>query len=243
MIDVCSENLTCTDSFFTKPIYLPDPHNLVLKDYDYSRVHGVDRERLLEFNYHKQMVNRKREIEIDKAYIPMITQSVVCDRGRIIAGVQLFIRKEESDKLPIQYSFKVSENGKIIEQFDIAKDVERHCKVTEIGKLRILFEHIQRSKIKKAAQLTFWSVWLFIVKNHIDYVYCTVDSERPDLRLFYEKKLLFKEVARVKYLGSDTTWIVYRRCFTEDRKNRPLCPSIPYVEDFYFNTIVPVCKR
>ncbi len=243
MIDICSEKLTCTDSFFSKPIYLPGPHNLILKDYDLLKVHGADRDRLLEFNYPKEMVNRKREIEIDKAYIPMVTQSVVCDRERINAGAQLFNKKKESDKLPIQYSFRVSENGKIIEQFDIAKDVGGHCKVTEIGKLKILFENIQRSKIKKTAQLIFWSVWLFIVKNHIDYVYCTADSNRPDLSLFYEKKLQFKEIAKVKYLGSDTTWTVFRRCFTEDRKNRPLYPSIPYVEDFYFNTIEPACSR
>lgn len=229
--------------FFSKPLFLPAPFNLLLKDYKYSNIPNYLKNQIDTFNFPEGMPDRINEIEIEKMYSSLIIQSIIKESENVVSGVQFFNKKKSSDMIPLEKSFKLSKNGKILGQFDIAEDTGGQYKVVEVGRLQILIRNVIKSKRKILAQLTLWSVWLFIVNYKIDFVYCMADSKRPELQNFYKEKLLFKEVAKVKYNDSDTKWIVYRRNFIDDRKNRPLCPSIPYLEDFYFNILLPICNQ
>ena len=229
--------------FFSKPIFLPSPFNLLLKDYKYSDIPNEIKNQIYLFNFPENMPDRNRKIEIEKMYSPLIIQSIIKEDENIVSGVQFFHKNTSTDQIPVEKSYKLSENGEMLGQFDIEEDTGGQYKVAEVGVLQILYRNVCREKRNPLRQFTFWGVWLFIVNYEIDFVYCMADSKRPGLKTLYEKKLLFKEVAKVKYKDSDTIWIVYRRNYIDDRKNNPLYPNIPSLVDFYNNKILPICNR
>ena len=229
--------------FLSKPIFLPPPFNLLLKDYKYSNTPNDIKNQIDLFNFPEDMPNRNREIEIKKTYSSLIIQSIIKENENIVSGVQFFHKNTKTDQIPVENSYKLSESGEILGQFNIEENTGGQYKVAEVGGLQISYRNVNRNKRKPLRQFTLWSVWLFIVNHEIDFVYCMADSKRPGLKTLYEKKLLFKEVAKVKYNDSDTIWIVYRRNFIDDRKNNPLYPNIPLLVDFYNNTILPICNR
>ena len=229
--------------FFSKPISLPPPFNLQLKNYKYADIPNYTKHQIDLFNFPEYMPDRNREIEIEKMYSSLIMQSIVTKGESIVSGVQFFQKNTSTDQIPVEKSYKLSENGEMLGQFNIEEDTKGQYEAAEVERLQILYKHVDKPNRKVLAQLILWSVWLFIVNYRIDFVYCMADSKRPELKNLYENKLLFKEVAKVKYEDSDTVWIVYRRNFIEDRKNHDPYPKIPYMKDFYLNTIVSFCNQ
>lgn len=229
--------------FLYKPISLPPPYSLSVQDYKYSDIPNKIKDQINAFNFPENMPNRHSEIEIEKMYSPLIIQSIIKENESIVSGVQFFHKNTETDQLPVEKSYKLSKNGEIVGRFNIEENTGGHYKAAEVGRLQISYRNINREKRKLLRQFTLWSVWLFIANYGIDFVYCMADSNRPGLKTLYEKKLLFTEVANVKYPDSDTIWVVYRKSFIDDRKNSSLYPDIPSLIDFYYGAILPICNE
>jgi len=209
----------CSKPTIGSPVEFTGEHGLHLKEYlSFNNIPENLRRKFIDFCYPSDLEHRDEEIECDRInYWPHCSFFIVFDKDNNVVGTLLFIKRTKTNKLPVEYSFIVSDNKNKGERFNIEEDIGEK-KSIELYRLRRSFDINIRVAIPLVTML-FKAVWTKCIQEKIDFMYLSCSNTNTELKNMYGNRLAFEDPGiKISYNRNDSWTLLRKDCCQHDKK-------------------------
>jgi hypothetical protein len=209
--------------------------NFILKEFDLLESDELRNKKFLDFCYPSELVDREKEIEIDRQYWRNASTFAIYDKNELIKGCAQYIAKKDNSQIPVELTHIIDKSGKAKDISAIFnKNKVQSGSYAEIYRCRRSFD-LRSSDAFSVVYMLFKALWAKIIQESAHSIYITFDANNNELYNLYIKRLCFQDPGIiVRFNNSSKSWrLLVKDCLYEEKEMASLSRTHFFMQTWF----------